>query len=160
MICEYLKTLKEQSGLTVSQWSDLAKVPADTINKILQGVTKSPTLDTVAALVVAAGGSMDEFLGIKKDAQEQGEEVDDVKIFEALRDAYESKMADLKAMHERTVEELKASHELHLKSKDVHIRDMRTSRNLYAALTAALVAFLVVVIVIDLTNGGIGYVRY
>lgn len=50
MLCERLKERKQDLGLTTEQLSVLSGVPTGTINKILNGETKSPRYDTLAAL--------------------------------------------------------------------------------------------------------------
>lgn len=50
MLCERLKERKQKLGLTTEQLSLLSGVPTGTINKILNGETKSPRYDTLAAL--------------------------------------------------------------------------------------------------------------
>ena len=50
MIADILKQKKEEKGLTTEALSRLSGVPVGTINKILNGETKSPRYDTLAAL--------------------------------------------------------------------------------------------------------------
>lgn len=50
MLYEELKKRKKELGLTTAQLSALSGVPVGTINKILNGETKSPRYDTMAAL--------------------------------------------------------------------------------------------------------------
>lgn len=50
MLYEILKRKKEELGLTTERLSQLSGVPAGTINKILNGETRSPRYDTLKAL--------------------------------------------------------------------------------------------------------------
>lgn len=50
MLYEILRRKKEELGLTTERLSQLSGVPAGTINKILNGETKSPRYDTLKAL--------------------------------------------------------------------------------------------------------------
>lgn len=50
MLYEELKTRKQELGLTTEQLSQFSGVPVGTINKILNGETKSPRCDTLNAL--------------------------------------------------------------------------------------------------------------
>ena len=50
MIADILKQKKEEKGLTTETLSKLSGVPVGTINKILNGETKSPRYDTLIAL--------------------------------------------------------------------------------------------------------------
>ncbi len=70
MYRQKLNQMKEESKMTVQQIADLSMVPKSTINRILSGETENPTFDSVAGIVKAVGGSLDELAGI-----EHGEKV-------------------------------------------------------------------------------------
>ena len=61
----YLHGLKGKMGWTVSQWEAASGVPKQTISRLLQGQVESPQFRTVALLVIAANGSLDEMVGIE-----------------------------------------------------------------------------------------------
>lgn len=63
-IATYLKYLQTSRGLSQQEWEEASGVPSYTISRILGGKTYSPPFPAVAALVVAAGGSLDELAGI------------------------------------------------------------------------------------------------
>lgn len=63
MNLDYLKTLKERSKLTLQQISDASGVPLNTLKKIYSGDTESPSFDSIASIVRAADGSLDEMAG-------------------------------------------------------------------------------------------------
>lgn len=64
---EYLKALKSKASASTKSLSDLTNIPEDTINNILYGKIASPSFETVATLVRALGGSLDELAGIYTD---------------------------------------------------------------------------------------------
>ena len=68
----------------------MSNVSEATIRKILSGETDDPRLETVIRLVVSAGGSMDDLVGIKK------EEKIEANAMLTLKEAYESRIADIK----------------------------------------------------------------
>lgn len=59
MNIEYLRALKEQSGLTEEQIADLSGVPKGTVTRILAGRTDNPGYQNVADIVKALHGSLD-----------------------------------------------------------------------------------------------------
>lgn len=59
MLQERLKQKKQELGLTTEQLSQLSGVPIGTINKILNGETKSPRYDTLEALEEVLYGKKD-----------------------------------------------------------------------------------------------------
>lgn len=90
MIKTGLNELKNKVKISCAEWSKLSNVPEATIRKILSGETDDPRLETVARLVVSAGGSMDDLVGIKK------EEKIEANAMLTLKEAYESRIADIK----------------------------------------------------------------
>ena len=138
MITEKLKALKEQSGMTVAQWAETANVPADTINKIIAGTTKNPGFDTISALVAAAGGSVDELIGIKKTIPEEEGKDESVAMLKALEQA----------------------HARHTEALTDQIKDLKYSRKVLAIALAIVVLFVFGILLFDLLNGGVGYIRY
>lgn len=50
--------------MTIDQLAEASRVPKGTINKIISGATKSPSLDTVCALAAALGKSINDFVDV------------------------------------------------------------------------------------------------
>lgn len=63
---ERLKKLKEDSQLTSAQIAEISKVPLSSVNRIMSGQTENPTFESIAAIVKALDGSLDEIAGITK----------------------------------------------------------------------------------------------
>lgn len=159
-----LKAIQKRSGLTASQWSQKSGVPTDTINKILNGTTKSPGFQTVCSLVLAAGGSVNELLEIKEVAAEQvthrNESEMNADMLRAVKETYDSKIADLKEAHASQIADLKEYHGDHVGSLEKQIADIKYSRRVVAVAFALLLAFGLVLIAFDVLNGNMGYIVY
>ena len=115
MLATKLKELRDGANLSTAEWSKLSNIPVETINKILQGRTASPGFDTITALVVAAGGSLDELAEISKavitrEIEKQGGNTDQ---FEILTKSYEDRIAHLSSMVESLHKERDTVHEEH-----------------------------------------------
>ena len=66
-VSERLARLKAQSGMTTEQLSARSGVPKGTINKILNGETRNPTVGTLAALAGALGCPLARLTGKPED---------------------------------------------------------------------------------------------
>lgn len=52
---------RKQAGLTIDELSERSGVPKGTLNKIIGGVTKAPTLDNMKAIAKALGKTLADF---------------------------------------------------------------------------------------------------
>lgn len=66
MLSEDLHALKVKNNLSVKKIAEMSGVPESTVSRILAGQTTDPGFETVRAIVVAMGGSLDELAGISK----------------------------------------------------------------------------------------------
>lgn len=57
----FISKYRKDAGLTIDELAYLSGVPKGTINKIIAGTTKSPTLETVQSLATALGKSINDF---------------------------------------------------------------------------------------------------
>ena len=94
MIIDKLTELKNRRNLTNQQISDLSGVPLSTVTRIFNGQTDNPNIQTVADIVSAMGGSVDEILGLKPAENEEKED----KLIELYREIIKSKNRDIKRL--------------------------------------------------------------
>ena len=59
-IAVYLRKLQAKRGFTQQTWADIAGVPSYAVSRLLSASIDAPAFAQVAALVKAAGGSLDE----------------------------------------------------------------------------------------------------
>ena len=134
-----LKELKEERGMTNGELARLSNVPLATITRIFNGHTPNPTFETVSALALALGTSLDVIAGAENK---------DEKIASPIVQAFDA-YAEL------------------LKEKDKQIRDLKEERtvarkdrrNLIIALCVIL-GIVVLFFAVDVFNGNFGYFRY
>lgn len=84
MIRTQLKEMKDRSGLTNKELSELSGVPLSTVSKIMSGHTDIPNYQTVCDLVKAMGGSLDALAGIRPAEEagpERAEESSEIKLY-------------------------------------------------------------------------------
>ena len=58
---ELITKFRKESGLTIDELSEKSGVPKGTINKIIGGVTKAPTLPNIKAIARAMGKTLADF---------------------------------------------------------------------------------------------------
>lgn len=58
---DLISLYRKQAGMTIDELSEKSKVPKGTLNKIIGGITKAPTLDNVRAIARALGKTLDDF---------------------------------------------------------------------------------------------------
>lgn len=125
MITRKLIALKTARNLSNQQISELSGVPLSTVTRILSGQTENPNIQTIADIVGALDGSMDDILGLKSPAQKEPQSHTD--LIELYKEIIRSKERAIKIM---------------------------------GAVLIGIVAVLLIVLIIDMLNGGIGFVRY
>lgn len=126
-----LRERKEQSHMTNSEIAERSGIPMPTVTKILNGSTANPSVETLARIAQALGTSLDELTGT------------------APPDKTPDPIADLLAEKDTRIATLTQAYERE-----------RRERHKLMLIIGGFIAFLIFVIVFDLLNGGIGYVRY
>lgn len=58
---EKIAFFRKQARMTIDELSNLSGVPKGTLNKIINGITKDPQLETVRAIAYALGCTLDDF---------------------------------------------------------------------------------------------------
>jgi transcriptional regulator with XRE-family HTH domain len=71
LVANYITTLKEKSGLTDEIIAENSGRSVATVKNLRSGKTEDPRLDTVAPVIYALGGSIDEMYTGKKDAAKE-----------------------------------------------------------------------------------------
>lgn len=91
MNIEYLRALKEQSGLTEEQIADLSGVPKGTVTRILVGRTDNPGYQNVADIVKALHGSLDAMEMIQSEEKAHTETETESKLILLYREIIRNK---------------------------------------------------------------------
>lgn len=137
---EKLQALKEQRKLTYNEIAQLSNIPETTVTRILNGRTQNPTLDNVIPIAIALGVSLDEVFGLSQPKEEN--------FATPVATTLDSYAELLKEKDER-IKDLKEEHE-----------KMRKEKQRYGFALACVVAFVMLLLTIDILNGNFGYFRY
>ena len=116
--------------------SKLSGLPDTTIRKVFSGETADPRFETVAKLVTAMGGSMNDIIAKPKE-----EELEATAII-AIREVYEARIDDLKT----------SSTEL--------INTLRRDKKYLAVISCILGVVLIGFLLVDIMVGSVGWIRY
>lgn len=149
-----LKKLKEERGLTTNEIAELSNIPAATISRVLSGQTANPTFETITAITIALGGSLDEIAGIKSPEERmQSPRIENV--ITNYADLLKSKDDLITEKNDRIAEKTEAIEGLR-KQRDKE----RKEKHWLAFFTATIILIVIGILIFDLANGHIGYFRY
>ena len=131
-LVDRLRALKDKSGMTSAQIAEKANVPESTVTRIFSGKTSNPTIITVIAMTKAMGGSAADIFD------------DDTQV------------------HPTTVTVLSDAEKYHMEIVSVY-KEMLKVRirtiKILAVVLGTVLALLIFLLVLDLFNGNIGYLK-
>lgn len=136
MIITKLKTLKEQSNITIPELSKLSGIPEATIRRIFSGDTPDPRFDTVVKLVTAMGGSLDDFVGASKKMEIE------INAITSLKESYETRVAEVKE---------------HYKTQ---LASLQRDKHILAIVAAVLLLVFIGLLVVELSVPNHGWIQY
>lgn len=142
MYTERLKDMKKRKNITASEISQKSGIPEATLSRIFSGQTDNPSFDTIAKIVIAMNGSLDELVGIARPA----EEAPKCEINQQYIDTLRGNIADLKD----NIKEIKSESD-HRR----HIITMLIIALFIIVVTVAVIAGLF--LWADLSNGDLGF---
>jgi transcriptional regulator with XRE-family HTH domain len=108
LVAKYLKQLKDKTGLTYGDIADKSKRSESSVKNLFFGNVDDPRMDTVAPIVYALGGSIDEMLNPGKSR----DELKEVSVAQ-LREMYEMQIATMKDTNEAHINNIRMHYEQH-----------------------------------------------
>ena len=171
LVANYLTTLKEKSGLTYEAIAEKSERSESTVKNLCSGKTEDPRLDTVAPVIYAMGGSVDEMYTGKKDAAKE------ISIA-SIRETYEYQLAEAAKMSETHINNIRAHYEQHrqdfkesfekrladkkeiIEQKDKHIKTLEKENLSSKILSWICIAILVGILIAEVMNPNLGWLRY
>ena len=171
LVSKYLISLKEKSGLTIEAIAEKSQRSESTVKNLCSGKTEDPRLDTVAPVIYAMGGSVDEMFTGKKDA------VKEISI-SSIKEIYEYQLAEISKINETHINNIRAHYEQHrqdtienyerrladkreiIAEKDQHIMSLKKEKLTRTIFAVACVAILVGLLIAEVMNPNLGWLRY
>lgn len=132
MVREYLTTLKNAGNYTWSDIANLSGIPEATVRKVFSGETADPRFETIAKIVIAMGGDMNDAIDNKKKKE--------IEISSTIS--------------------LKESYELRIEDTREYINSLKRDKKMLSVCLAVLVAAIVVLLIIDVSFGSLGWFQH
>ena len=148
-----LNDLLKNSGLTKQRVSQISEVPYSTVCRFFTADQDFQQAQNLADIIRAMGGSVDEFFGLKKEDEQPHPQQSE--LIELYR--------DMLAERERFISEKEselAEHHADLAKLQGELLETRKACKRLFWLFAISVAAIIGILIVDLLNGGFGYIRY
>ena len=173
LVAEYLTALRLKNDLTFEAIAARSKRSVSTVKNLCTGKTEDPRLDTVAPIVYAMGGSIDEMYNPDKSKDEIKEtSVLAIKdIYEnqlnALKESYDAQISNIRGHYEQHHDDLKENYEKRLadkreliETKDAHIKSLEKESRSHKTAFWICISILVGILILEVMNPNLGWLRY
>lgn len=108
IVAEYLSKLKAKTGLTYEAIAEKSQISESSVKNLCLGKSGDPQMSTIAPVVYALGGSLDEMLNPEKSRDDMKE----TSVI-ALKDSYDFQAALLKEANEQHINNIRSHYEQH-----------------------------------------------
>jgi transcriptional regulator with XRE-family HTH domain len=98
---DYLVALKNAGDFTFEDIANISGIPLPTIRNIYSGKTPDARFGTIAKIVIALGGDLNELIGYEKKKEIE------INSTVSLKETYEMRIADLVKSYEERIEDIK-----------------------------------------------------
>ena len=132
MVKEYLNTLKNAGGYTWQEIANISGIPEATIRKVFSGETADPRFETIAKLVIAMGGDLNDAMDNKKKKE--------IEISSTIS--------------------LKESCEMRLDDQKEYIASLKNDKKILGIAVAVLGGIIALLLVLDIVLASHGWIRY
>ena len=173
LVANYLATLKEKTGLTYEAIAERSNRSESTVKNLFAGKSDNPGIDTVAPVIYAMGGSIDEMYnpGKSKDAMKE------ISI-SSIKEIYEYQLSETVKMSETHINNIRAHYEQHrqdsienyekrladkreiIEQKDKHIKSLEKEILSSRVFSWICVGVLVALLIAEVMNPDLGWFRF
>ena len=137
---EKLKVIKEEKELSLGDIAKVGNIPLATVTRVFNGQTPNPTFETITRIAIGMGVSLDELAGLKQP--------DAPPVASPIETALNTS-AELLSEKDKWIAVLTEG-----------IKRERKEKHTILGILFIVIAFLLIVLAIDLLNGDIGHFRY
>jgi transcriptional regulator with XRE-family HTH domain len=173
LVAKYLSSLKEKTGLTYETIAEKSKRSESTVKNLCTGKTEDPRLDTVAPVVYAMGGSIDEMYN----PNNSKDEVKAISIA-SIKEIYEQQLLELTKINEAHVNNIRTHYEQHrqdfkenvekrladkreiIEQQEKHIKTLKQENNIMKIFAVICLAILIGLLIAEVMNPSLGWLRY
>ena len=172
-LANYLNEKRVQAGLTFEALATISNRPESTVKNLCTGKTEDPRLETVIPVMKAVGGSFDEMLFPEKTKDEMKE----TSVL-ALKDIYEHQLSKMKETNEEHIHNIRSHYEQHhedlkenyekrlsdkrelIDSYKEHIKSLERECRSSKILSWICISVLVALLIAEVMNPNLGWLRY
>ena len=173
LVAEYLTALRLKNDLTFEAIAERSKRSVSTVKNLCTGKTEDPRLDTVAPIVYAMGGSIDEMYNPDKTK----DEIKEASVF-AMKEIYENQLNAIKESHDEQVANVRSHYEHHnkdltdnfakieeqyekrLETEQKYIKKLEKSNHAKTIIIGLLAAIPIVLFILEIMHPSHGWIRY
>ena len=166
LVANYLSTLRVKSGLTYEVIAKKSKTSESTVKNLCTGKTEDPRLKTVAPVIYAMGGSIDEMYNPDKSK----DEVKEISIA-SIKEIYEQQLSEIAKTNEAHINNIRAHYEQHredsIKNYEMRLADKREiikeknkQINFFKIVAAVGYAILIGLLILEVTNPNLGWIQF
>ena len=173
LVANYLATLKEKTGLTYEAIAERSNRSESTVKNLFAGKSDNPGIDTVAPVIYAMGGSIDEMYnpGKSKDTMKE------ISIA-SIKEIYEYQLSETVKMSETHINNIRAHYEQHrqdsienyekrladkreiIEEKEQHIKSLKKEMLYTRIFSLVCVGILVALLLAEVMNPNLGWLRF
>lgn len=132
MVKDYLNTLKSAGGYSWADIANISGIPETTVRKVFSGETADPRFETIAKLVIAMGGDMNDAVDNKKKKE--------IEISSTIT--------------------LKESCEMRLEDQKEYIASLKKDKKILSIAVSVLIGCIILLLVLDIILASHGWIRY
>lgn len=165
LVSNYLTALKEKTGFTYETIAEKSGRSESTVKNLCSGKSEDPRLDTVAPVIFAMGGSIDEMY--------TGKSKDEIKEFsiESIKEMYEFQLAEQRKTEETHIANIRLHYEQHrddvttnyekqLEDKREIIKEKDKQINFFKIIAAIGYAVLIGLLIAEVMNPNLGWIKF
>ena len=137
---EKLKMIKKDRNLSLADIARVGDIPLPTVTRVFNGQTPNPTFETITRIAIGMGVSLDELAGLKQP--------DAPSIASPIENALNTS-AELLSEKDKWIDKL-----------TIGIKQERKEKHMVMGILFVVLAFVLILLAIDILNGHFGYFRY
>ena len=166
LVAEYLTALRLQTGLTYDEVANRSGRSESTVKKLCNGTTEDPRLDTVAPIVYAMGGSIDEMYNPdkSKDGIKEASVLAMKDIYEnqlnAIKESYDEQINSIRSHYEQHHQDLVDNFEKRLADKREIIEMQKKEHKMSKIASWIFGGILVTLLIFEIMNPNLGWIRF
>lgn len=166
IVAEYLSLLKTKTGITYEAIAEKSGRSESSVKNLCLGKSDDPRIDTIAPVVYALGGSLDEMLN----PQKSKDELKETSVL-ALKDIYENQLAAIKESYDEQINNVRSHYEQHHRdlvdnfekrlADKREIIEIQKKENTASKIVAWVCGtILVILLIAEVMNPNLGWLRY